>query len=85
MITPAFHFKILENFVEIFAEKSKIFVKVLQKEIGSKSFDIHPYVSKCTLDIICGKFYISSHNYVQSYILTIFIQLSRNILYLNNI
>jgi cytochrome P450 family 4 len=55
MITPTFHFKILENFVEVFSEKSEILVSKLQKEVGSQGFDVYPYITKCTLDIICGK------------------------------
>jgi hypothetical protein len=55
MITPTFHFKILDNFVEVFSEKSKILIGKLQKKVGSKGFDVYPYVTLCTLDIICGK------------------------------
>jgi hypothetical protein len=54
MITPTFHFKILENFVEVFSEKSQILVNKLQKEVGSQGFDVYPYINKCALDIICG-------------------------------
>ncbi|XP_069699698.1 cytochrome P450 4C1-like [Periplaneta americana] len=53
MITPTFHFKILESFVEVFAEKSEILVDKLQKEVGSQGFDVYPYITKCALDIIC--------------------------------
>jgi hypothetical protein len=55
MITPAFHFKILDSFVEVFSEKSKILVRKLQKEVRYQGFDIYPYITKCALDIICGK------------------------------
>jgi cytochrome P450 family 4 len=55
MITPTFHFKILDNFVEVFSEKSEILVSKLQKEVGSQGFDVYPYITKCALDIICGK------------------------------
>ena len=55
MITPTFHFKILDNFVEVFAEKSEILVKKLSKEVGSQGFDVYPYITKCALDIICGE------------------------------
>jgi cytochrome P450 family 4 len=55
MITPAFHFKILDSFVEVFSEKSEILISKLQKEVGSKGFDVCPYITKCTLDIICGE------------------------------
>jgi cytochrome P450 family 4 len=55
MITPTFHFKILDNFVEVFSENSEILVSKLQKEVRSQGFDIYPYITKCTLDIICGE------------------------------
>ncbi|XP_069699701.1 cytochrome P450 4C1-like [Periplaneta americana] len=53
MITPTFHFKILDSFVEVFAEKSEILVDKLQKEVGSQGFDVYPYITRCALDIIC--------------------------------
>ncbi|KAJ9577302.1 hypothetical protein L9F63_006141, partial [Diploptera punctata] len=53
MITPTFHFKILDSFVEIFSEKSEIMVDKLRKEVGSQGFDVYPYITKCALDIIC--------------------------------
>jgi hypothetical protein len=55
MITPTFHFKILDGFVEVFSEKSKILISKLQKEVGSKGFDVYPYITHCALDIICGE------------------------------
>jgi cytochrome P450 family 4 len=55
MITPTFHFKILDSFVEVFSEKSEILISKLRKEVGSQGFDVYPYITKCTLDIICGK------------------------------
>ncbi|XP_015833627.1 cytochrome P450 4c3-like [Tribolium castaneum] len=53
LITPAFHFKILEQFVDIFESGGDILVKKLSEVSGSKSCDIYPYITKCTLDIIC--------------------------------
>jgi cytochrome P450 family 4 len=55
MITPTFHFKILDSFVEVFSEKSEILVSKLQKEVGSQGFDVYPYITRCALDIICGE------------------------------
>jgi hypothetical protein len=55
MITPTFHFSILDSFVEVFSEKSEILISKLQKEVGSQGFDVCPYITKCTLDIICGE------------------------------
>lgn len=53
MITPTFHFKILEEFIDVFNSKGKIMIEKLQKEVGNKSFDVFPYVTLCALDIIC--------------------------------
>ncbi|KAK7863480.1 hypothetical protein R5R35_010516 [Gryllus longicercus] len=54
LITPAFHFNILDSFVEVFADKSEILVSRLEKEVGnSKGFDVYPYITRCALDIIC--------------------------------
>jgi hypothetical protein len=50
----AFHFKILEQFVDIFESAGSILIQKLSKESGEKSVDIYPYVTQCTLDVICG-------------------------------
>lgn len=56
ILTPAFHFKILEDFIDVFQEQSAIMVAKLAAESGKKSFNIFPYVTLCTLDIICGEY-----------------------------
>uniref|UniRef100_A0A2M4A9G3 Putative cytochrome n=1 Tax=Anopheles triannulatus TaxID=58253 RepID=A0A2M4A9G3_9DIPT len=54
VITPTFHFKILEQFVEIFDRQSTTFVKMLQPfAVSGKTFDIFPQVTLCALDVIC--------------------------------
>ncbi|XP_068215979.1 cytochrome P450 4c3-like isoform X3 [Palaemon carinicauda] len=53
LLTPGFHFKILEDFVEIFNNQSEIMLKKLEKKADGKPFDIFPFVTLCTLDIIC--------------------------------
>jgi hypothetical protein len=55
MLTPSFHFKILEDFLEVFSANSEILVKKLQQEVGRGYFDMYPYINKCALDIICGQ------------------------------
>lgn len=54
IITPAFHFKILEDFVEIFDRQSKILAKKLVKHADGKEFNIYPYVTLAALDVVCG-------------------------------
>ncbi len=54
MITPTFHFSILESFFEVFADKSKILVEQLDEHCGTGvPFDIYTYITKAALDIIC--------------------------------
>ncbi|KAK7863478.1 hypothetical protein R5R35_010514 [Gryllus longicercus] len=54
MITPTFHFKILESFLDVFVEKSQIMVDMIEKELKNpKGFDVYPYITLCALDIIC--------------------------------
>ena len=60
IITPAFHFKILVQFVEVMNEHGDIFVNKL-KNLNGKEIDVFPYISLYALDVICGKcFYILS-------------------------
>lgn len=54
VITPTFHFKILEQFVEVFDKHSAIFVNNLAK-FKNKQCDVFPQVTLCALDVICGK------------------------------
>ncbi|XP_063922936.1 cytochrome P450 4c3-like isoform X2 [Zophobas morio] len=53
ILTPAFHFQILEQFIEVFESCGDTFIKKLEQNIGKISFDIYPYVTLCSLDIIC--------------------------------
>ncbi|XP_037953782.1 probable cytochrome P450 4d14, partial [Teleopsis dalmanni] len=53
IFTPTFHFKILEQFVEIFDQNSAILVKTLyEKADGKTVIDIFPVVCLTALDII---------------------------------
>lgn len=53
LLTPTFHFNILEEFLPSIERQSQILVKVLRKElISTKGFDIKPYAKLAALDII---------------------------------
>ncbi|XP_075227414.1 cytochrome P450 4C1-like isoform X2 [Lycorma delicatula] len=54
LVNPTFNQKLLENFTECFNEQSKILVDVIEKKTDGSVFDIHDYVARCTLDILCG-------------------------------
>ncbi|XP_037819762.1 cytochrome P450 4d8 [Lucilia sericata] len=53
IITPTFHFKILQQFVEVFDQQAGVLVQCLAKNLdGKKAFDVYPYICAATLDII---------------------------------
>uniref|UniRef100_A0A1I7UBT6 Cytochrome P450 n=1 Tax=Caenorhabditis tropicalis TaxID=1561998 RepID=A0A1I7UBT6_9PELO len=54
MITPTFHFAKLEGYFDVFNQEAKIFVECLEKFSESgETVNLHPYINRCTLDIIC--------------------------------
>jgi len=58
IITPTFHFKILEQFVEVFDQQSAIMVEKLYQHADGKTIvNIFPIVCLTALDIITGKLF----------------------------
>jgi cytochrome P450 len=55
LITPTFHMKILEQYVNVFNSNSDILIKQLSSCVSGSEFDIYPYITLCALDNICGK------------------------------
>ena len=62
MITPAFHFQILDDFMQVFNAQSRILCDFLNKKCSAddnkspkEEFDMFPFILNCTLDVICGK------------------------------
>nr|XP_053637587.1 cytochrome P450 4c3-like isoform X3 [Cherax quadricarinatus] len=53
LVSPAFHFKILEEFVSIFNKQSCKLVQKLEKKADGNTFDIFDDVTLCVLDAIC--------------------------------
>lgn len=79
MLTPAFHFNILEAFLPSMNEHAKILVNKIREQIHKSNekstvIDVAPYITYCTLDIICdtamgvklGSQYNPAIDYVQS-------------------
>lgn len=56
VITPAFHFKILDQYVEIFDKHGTTFVQNLARLSDNRNepVDVFSPITLCTLDIICG-------------------------------
>jgi len=58
ILTPAFHFSILHEFLPIINKNSKILTEKLSEATEvkeGKELNIFDAVSLCALDIICGK------------------------------
>ncbi|XP_053660636.1 cytochrome P450 4d2-like [Anopheles marshallii] len=53
ILTPAFHFKILDQFIEVFHKQSCILADRLRPEANGSLVNIYPYVTLAALDIIC--------------------------------
>ncbi|XP_030079681.1 cytochrome P450 4d1-like [Drosophila hydei] len=56
IITPTFHFKILEQFVDIFERESRKLLQNLDRECQQQAqagFDLSDWISLLTMDIIC--------------------------------
>jgi cytochrome P450 family 4 len=95
ILTPAFHFQILEQFVDVFESAGNRLVKKLRNEIGKNSVDIYPYVTLCTLDIICESAmgtsinaqYDGNSDYVQSVksMCKVIIERTFNVLEMNDV
>ncbi|KAK4317687.1 hypothetical protein Pmani_011248 [Petrolisthes manimaculis] len=53
LLTPAFHFKILEDCLEVFDRQATLLVDRLRPRADGQPFDILSHIALCTLDIIC--------------------------------
>lgn len=57
MITPSFHFGVLEQFSEVMFEKTQVLNEIIAELVAKnpkKPIDIFDYSVRCTLDVICG-------------------------------
>uniref|UniRef100_A0A670IR26 Cytochrome P450 4V2 n=1 Tax=Podarcis muralis TaxID=64176 RepID=A0A670IR26_PODMU len=53
MLTPTFHFTILDDFLEVMNEQANILVQKLEKHVDKEPFDCFLYITLCALDVIC--------------------------------
>jgi len=77
LLTGAFHFKILEDYISIFDEQSEILISKIDEHVNSgKAFDMFPYITRCALDIICesamGKTVKAQENYDSPYVKAVY-------------
>ncbi|CAI9723449.1 cytochrome P450 4V2-like [Octopus vulgaris] len=52
MLTPSFHYNILNNFLTVMRNQSNILGDKLSEIVGKGEFNIIPFIVNCTLDII---------------------------------
>lgn len=64
-MTPAFHFNVLRQFVDVFIEESERMVKMLKSEQSPVIKELVPIISEHTLNVICGKLTKNFNAYVQ--------------------
>ena len=55
MLTPTFHFKILNDFVGVFNDQGQTMLKILDTMADKGTFNVFDYITLCALDIICGE------------------------------
>lgn len=55
VLTPSFHFNILEKFVDVMDDKGKVFIKKLGGFNGQE-IDIYQLVTLYAMDVICGSY-----------------------------
>lgn len=51
LIAPTFHLNVLKSFIDLFNKNSLLTVDKMRKE-GNKAFDVHHYMSECTVEIL---------------------------------
>lgn len=61
ILTPAFHFNILRQFLDILTEESDRMTQSLKNAEGIVVKDLISFISEHTLNIICGKSLYSAH------------------------
>ncbi|XP_053662639.1 cytochrome P450 4d1-like [Anopheles marshallii] len=54
IITPSFHFKILDQFMDVFNKEADILITKLERHVNQKEFDIYDYITLYALDSICA-------------------------------
>uniref|UniRef100_A0A182FAN8 Uncharacterized protein n=1 Tax=Anopheles albimanus TaxID=7167 RepID=A0A182FAN8_ANOAL len=55
-LNPSFNVRILNSFIPVFIKCSNLLVNNLEKAVdqGGKMVSVLPYISKCTLEMVCG-------------------------------
>lgn len=57
LILPVFNNKIVDGYLGSVVEQSGILIEKLKQQVDTGTFDIFPFITACTLDIIFGKLF----------------------------
>ena len=52
LIMPSFHVNNLKRFLGVFNDHALLLVESLREKVGKEEFDIHSYLSTCTMDVL---------------------------------
>ncbi|CAI4221588.1 unnamed protein product [Auanema sp. JU1783] len=76
MLTPTFHFTMLDSYMKTFGIETDILIDCLDQVADThEEIDLFPYIKRCALDIICGtamgKTYEAQKNVNHPYVLAV--------------
>ncbi|CAD6196589.1 unnamed protein product [Caenorhabditis auriculariae] len=76
MLTPSFHFNVLNGFQSVFDDQSKVLIeKLVPLSESGAEVDLAPYIKRCALDIICetamGTTVDAQNNHSHPYVLAV--------------
>ncbi|RXN25510.1 toll-like receptor 3 [Labeo rohita] len=76
LLTPTFHFSILNEFLEVMNEQAEVLIEKLEKQAGKGPFNCFSYITLCALDIICetamGKKVYAQSNHDSEYVRSVY-------------
>lgn len=55
MLTPAFHFNVLQKYVEVMKEHGQQMINDLKSHDKAVTIDLNHFVTNYTLSVICGE------------------------------
>ncbi|XP_073697831.1 cytochrome P450 4V8 isoform X1 [Garra rufa] len=76
LLTPTFHFSILNEFLEVMNEQAEVLIDKLEKQAGKGPFNCFSHITLCALDIICetamGKKVYAQSNHDSEYVRSVY-------------